>query len=782
MTAPIWLNFTDQYLKYKTNFSLQQQYLYTEEFYNDVESLCDKNSYNIVAHKHLGDVFYFLGLKKVFEKQYGARLRYILNPQHEFIAKLWEINDYVIYPLNRLVRNNPRFITTFFDTLTPDLNRLDHQLENPYFMGAFSSIPQKGKPFIIDNIYNSFYDYPYYWCFRWAQNLGIQEEFRFEIPKGELPLSDKCKEVVARLGGLNKIILLAPEAATSIELPPEIWNALAAELNKKGYTIIINSKRINVNYTYSAFDLNLTLEDIVSIGLKCHAVFSLRSGLADVLVGAGERLYVFNPAMLRREQGSLDYPFVRTTHVNEIQLYNWDATDANFEGLDLRKFLLPFINALQRQCYKECILRKFHKHGHDFWYRVHSDIAGISKAFPENNLMNPEPKTQKLSIFGFKVYERAYLKKGEQQLTRKRYFYGALLCEKGALFKKIRLMGIPIYSKKLGEYYNIKVMGISIIKRTRKDEFLEYLNKELHKASEEVYGKGIVADHVFIVRHNMGESTLYYSQFLEWAKHEKALYPLLIIWRRKDLAFVKLFLGDQPYIRFIPFEQFEVNSFLSSSQTVLGECIVHTPTYRIAENLKEEVQRNPKINFAQFILKSMGLNEWQRPILPNPLPIAVNRARWLLNHLDINKDFVLLCPEAMSLSPTKIEFWEKFADYFAAQGYDILINVRNSDSLSPKLNKYNKCSPDIDVLFALAKKAHRIISMASGLGVLLSLSGRKIDLIYTDFKNKSIGYDAELALKVYSVKYLPWNNVSQVNEHIYDNSDSIFETIIKHRS
>lgn len=68
MSAPIWLRPTQNYFRYPNSTSLKEQFKLTTNFVSEIESLCKPNAYNIVASKHLGDVFYFLGLKKYLKR------------------------------------------------------------------------------------------------------------------------------------------------------------------------------------------------------------------------------------------------------------------------------------------------------------------------------------------------------------------------------------------------------------------------------------------------------------------------------------------------------------------------------------------------------------------------------------------------------------------------------------------------------------------------------------------------------------------------------------------
>ena len=79
----------------------------------------------------------------------------------------------------------------------------------------------------------------------------------------------------------------------------------------------------------------------------------------------------------------------------------------------------------------------------------------------------------------------------------------------------------------------------------------------------------------------------------------------------------------------------------------------------------------------------------------------------------------------------------------------------------------------------MAMYSKSVISMASGLGVFLSTVGIPITLIYTDFKSEKIGYDSQLAIKIYSVKHLNFIKSNLVMEIDYCslNKETFFDRI-----
>lgn len=778
MSAPIWTRFTENYFRYPVDYSLMDQFNLTANVVRQVEALCREDAYNIVAYKHLGDVFYFLGAKEALEKTFGGKVHYILLPQHEFLAKLWNITDYSTFPLDKLVKKNKAFVRAFFDKQDPDPFILDSDLENLYLLQTFGNIPQRTKPFVLENLVNKFSDYPYYWCFRWAQSAGVEEEFRFRLPRGEVPLSSRTKEVVEKLGGLDRIILLAPEAATATELPPEWWAVLAQSLRSKGYQLLVNSKRIRIPGCQSAFDLGLSLEEVVAVGLRCRAVFSLRSGLADVLVPAGERLFVFNPAMLRREKGSLNYPFEEPTGVHELQIHQWNISDCRFEDIEIGELLRPYVKACRWKFYKELFLSLFHRKVHRFWYNVFRDIAGWPKRFPENNIMNPPSTEKQFSLGPLSFYKKRLYRRNNDFVLERSFLNGFIKTQRREAGKKLKLLGIPIISLKDRESRTIRFLGVPVYRKNRREEFYQYLSKHIRIASEETYGKGSVADHVFIIRHNLGETTLYLAEFEQWAEQVGAKRPLLVVWRRRDLSFVKLFLNGRPFVKFVPIAQSDINCFLKEDLREIDGITIHVPTPEIAEAMKEAALTQPDVNFADWIRQSMSLKDWDDPRRPEPTAIARKRASWVLSHAGVQRPFVLLCPEAISLKTVSDTFWCDLAEHFSEEGYDVLVNRYAPQGKSSLLESFSSCSPDVEVLFALAQKAERIVSMASGLGVLLSLTGRPVDLLYSDTRNRHIGYSAEFCRRMYSVHHMPWSEVKLVREHVVEDLSKVLNAIL----
>lgn len=372
-------------------------------FYNEVLKLCKPNQYNLLLHKHLGDIFYAAATKEEFEQTHKAQLHFIVRPQHEFVMKMHGITNYSLCDITKYEKQIAQYNFPF---LVPLAVNKTHYFETAC-KDLFQSFPIKDLPFIADADRSVLILFDNFWAFFWPHNLGLDiDNFRYHLPAYNPALSESAKNKLADIAPLEKIVLFAPDALSTVEFAPEFWNILAEAVNRHGYKIIVNSKKYKIKHGISAFDLDLSLQDVVALGLSCAYVFSLRSGLCDVLVGAGERLYAFYSAMLRREMHSLNSCFEQSPNVNEIAVWDWKIDKVVWEGEDLTKPLQKHINKLHRDFIIEkvkylCALpSRSRRNAHKFWYRVIRDTAGNTKWFPNNNKENILPKYRdKKNIF-----------------------------------------------------------------------------------------------------------------------------------------------------------------------------------------------------------------------------------------------------------------------------------------------------------------------------------------------------------------------------------------------
>lgn len=721
--------------------SIACKYSIIFSYVQEIESICDSTKYNLVLHKHLGDVFYTIAAKQAFEETYGRSLRFIVRPQHEFLMEFFGIKDYSVYDLDKLVKNNFSFQKSYFKNNKPLPHEVD-QLENEMYQALFSCVPRLGKAFIAENPINHFFSYKRYWCYRWLENMGIEDEFRFSVPTIELPLSATATKCVEELGTLEQIVLFAPEAATAVEFPIEWWEEIAEEVHQHGYNILVNSKRIKLPHGISVFDYSLSLRDVVSIGLKCRYIFALRSGLCDVLVGAQERLYSISPAQLRREDKSLSKPFCLSGKVNEVQIYNWIVSPFVWEGVNLGERLQRHVSKLRSLYWKEYIKSVWYpKSHHAFLRRLFKNIAGIGSVFPDNNIENPRP-AKETRLGNLIVYRSENKHLFDRNFHIRSFFNGIIQIQRSPIDKRIEIFGISVFSKKLRKYKVLRILGIPFYVKNRSKEFFEYFKSRL----------GENYDVVFVSRHNIGETLVYLMCLKLWIRAVGAKKPAILVWREKDLPFYEMFIEKGCDILRFDVSQSDLNYFLCENITVIGKTQVVCPTFRIAEAMKMAWQNGDSVNFVSAILQSMGLSTTEKITnLPKISSRIRHKAEVTIASITQGCSYVLFCPEASSMKRLPMTFWKCLCQKFIEKGYVVLVNALDS---SDRIENAIEIHCPINELYVYAEKAKRIVSMASGLGVLLSTIGTPCDLIYTDYNNSSIGYDSTMVKNIYSVMHL----------------------------
>lgn len=319
------------------------------DFYNECISKSKEGEYNILLNKHLGDLVYIIQAGLLLEYQKGKNVHFILNPKHEFLMKMFNITNYSLLNMDKFKKEVIQRVQLDKDEMDEDIQYYYTVLyESNCYISLFATIPVLDVPFVPDSILVDFNQFPYFWARRWFGNIGLDEFSNISEPYQYPILSEIKVKSLERIAPLNKIVLIAPEALTANAIEPKFWEILVKKIQNKGYTVFINSKdkKYLFDNTYSIYDFDLCLEDVIALGIQCAYIFSLRSGLNDVLIGKHSNMYVFYPASLAREYGSLNKVFKLPDYqkVNEILISSYKIPQIIFENEDisveLNKFLL----------------------------------------------------------------------------------------------------------------------------------------------------------------------------------------------------------------------------------------------------------------------------------------------------------------------------------------------------------------------------------------------------------------------------------------------------------
>ncbi len=241
------------------------------------EKELDKDTYYFECCAGLGDTLLTCGYMYALEKKYQAPIRLIVKPSHEFIPQMYRIND--SWVIGRDV--TARFIEKKTKSVpTKGMVYAAHPCKHPELWDFF-------KP-----VY--YYTSTIRFLTWFKQFLGISESSKLRYPMHYPELDKAVEDECNRLAPLDKIVLLSPEAISVPALPAYFWKDLADKLQQEGFVVISNVIDPR-NTIFGTNYVKMTSADAVSLCMKCHSVYSIRSGLCDVISEKGSDLHVFYP-------------------------------------------------------------------------------------------------------------------------------------------------------------------------------------------------------------------------------------------------------------------------------------------------------------------------------------------------------------------------------------------------------------------------------------------------------------------------------------------------------
>lgn len=594
--------------------------------------------------------------------------------------------------------------------------------------------------------------------------MELDRNFYYLVPRTLKAFSRQVEKKLASIAPLDKIVLFAPEANTAIEIPVEFWNIIAEHVHAQGYTVLVNSQKYRLAHGISAFDLGLSLEDVVALGLFCAGVFSLRSGLCDALVGAGDRLYAVYPSMLRREMGSLTAPFALPTGVHEILLHNWQLNGSIvWKGTDLTPALQKLVDAWRANYLKDKRKAFFSfnrslKDKHRFWQNNFNHIAGHSKCFPDNNRKYQQSHNKKITFGPLPIYERRY----------------ALDCVKtsvlGGLLHKVRrsdrscrlhIFGLCVYSRRFTLFRTTRVLGVTIQKKPWRDRLIEEFTRQLEPARHKVY----------LLPYHIGETYVFLAHAESWLKGDRGDIQVAV-WQKNQLPLYRMFLPEDIPLVSISMEYGQQCALFGSEPVTAGEFTVFSADAHIDRTLLAGLRNTGSGDFYAHIKAVLQAGD-QLPRPPRIAPAVKSMVDDVLDGFGMKPRFAVLLPEANSSAPLTEEFWQKLAHGLQRKGYGVIVNG------SLALDGAKTCKLPIDAFYELASRSAGMVSLASGMAVLLSATRVKMDVLYTALKDHE-GYTSSVTLTCYSLRHIEGVLPETVREWDTDefSLDSIQENIL----
>lgn len=224
---------------------------------------------NFLSPCGFGDTMMLCAFAKAWELKNKRKIHFLVKPSHAVVMNMfgWKNFTTVLFSAKDLdfyIKGSNKEIT----------------IAHPLFCKG-----EEGRELVrrLDNKEISFIE-------MYANFLGLSSDAFDLCIKYPKPTESFLK----RFPEIGNSVLLCPEANSVPLLADSFWERLADKLTKKGYVVYTNTvnKSMIIRGTIS---LDLEMEDLLRFSFLCNHVYSIRSGLCDLLHPLEDRLTVFYP-------------------------------------------------------------------------------------------------------------------------------------------------------------------------------------------------------------------------------------------------------------------------------------------------------------------------------------------------------------------------------------------------------------------------------------------------------------------------------------------------------
>ena len=261
--------------------------------------ILDSSFYYFLLPYGIGDAVMIFSFVKAIKEKINSNIIFIIQKNHEIIAKMFKIENYILYENDSYYNKNQRIL---------------RQLNN------IANIPKQGKIYIchpeFDSVGNSRRTERLFreW---YKQFLDIPSDSKMDIKSIQYPIiSTSLKAKIFEEFGVNveDIVFFLPEANSISCFPNNFWLKLYQKLRNEGNIVITNKNKCNLSFLPS---VDITLADQIALCLACKHVYAIRSGICDAIFSKGKDLTVFYNSQSVIDEYSLNANFGNYS-VNEI--------------------------------------------------------------------------------------------------------------------------------------------------------------------------------------------------------------------------------------------------------------------------------------------------------------------------------------------------------------------------------------------------------------------------------------------------------------------------------
>jgi hypothetical protein len=279
---------------------LEENMIKTISSLNEIEINKDEY-YWLSPWDNIGDFVFSCAFKEQFEERHNGKVNMIFLQKQEIIAKMFGIADYFVVKsencgnvMEEYEKNGKAKVD----------NWIKGEILKPHSFYV-SIANEKEKRNDRSGYYKEFLS-----LFR------LEQETNNKNPVWYPELSQKLKELIKRMGGYDKVVLLCPDAGYfgwyADRFP---WKDYIKKYLDNNYTVICNTNR-NTVVNGCFYIKDLTIEDCVALSMHVKTI-SFRSGLTDLMCFRAKDLEVLYPNIAMFNHYSLNSMFETEFFIKE---------------------------------------------------------------------------------------------------------------------------------------------------------------------------------------------------------------------------------------------------------------------------------------------------------------------------------------------------------------------------------------------------------------------------------------------------------------------------------
>jgi hypothetical protein len=253
---------------------------------------------NFICTHGLGDTMLLTSNRTCLEQKYGAPVHFIIKPSHKIVMAMYGNNNFNKYEFS------------------------DQELDE---IAKKNPMPEKGELYIAHPIYSGAGLFEEWEREAYPASCLFSRFLQIEESPAAAPVSypELSLAIMNSLGfpvpDMDKTALLLPEARSVKALNKQYWEKLVKKLRKKGFFVV-------QSYTRGEFALEDvpalpdSLDTVVAFALACGRVYSLRSGLCDLIAHKAKNLTVFYTAAFAYKAYYMPGKRIRNVLVRDVYL------------------------------------------------------------------------------------------------------------------------------------------------------------------------------------------------------------------------------------------------------------------------------------------------------------------------------------------------------------------------------------------------------------------------------------------------------------------------------